>query len=94
MRVHHCKNSLFPGRLACPIRKAVTVDRLKGGARASAQGRAAPTAPPGPCEAACGIEEPISHNSAQRRPPGVPDDMRVPGVKTTPRHRPTNPADK
>ena len=72
---------LSPGRLACPTRKAVTVGRLKRGVGASAQGRAAPTAPRA---VRSGIEERISHNSAQRRLPVVPDDMRVP--PTAPRH--------
>ena len=40
--------SPFPARLACPARKAVTGGRLKRGAGASAQRRAAPTAPPPP----------------------------------------------
>ena len=39
-----------------------------------------------------GIEERIGRNSAQRRPPVIPDDMRAPRGTTTPRHRPTNPA--
>ena len=46
------KFSHFPARLVCPARKAVTAGRLKRGAGASVQGRAAPIAPPGPCEAA------------------------------------------
>ena len=45
-----------------------------------------------PIDAAHRIEERISHNGAQRRPPVVPDDMRVPHGTTTPRHRPTNSA--
>ena len=86
VRVHHCNNSLSPGRLACPTRKAVTFGRLKRGAWASTQGRAAPTAPPGRAKRHRGA------NRIQRRPPVVPSDMRVPRGTTAPRHRPTNPA--
>ena len=95
MRIHHCRNSfsLFPARHACPARKAVTVGQSEGPGLAH---RTVPVTadqrPPAPWAVRSGIKERISQNSAQRRPPVVPDDMRVHRGTTTPRHRPTNPA--
>ena len=93
VRIHHCGNSfsLFPARHACPARKAVTVGQSEGPGLAH-RTVTADQRPPAPWAVRSGIEERISQNSAQRRPPVVPDDMRVHRGTTTPRHRPTNPA--
>ena len=72
----------FPARLACPAQKAVAVGRLKRGAEQR------PTTP-----LTVRSEGRISHNSAQRRPSVVPDDMRALRGTTMPRyHRPADQA--